>query len=79
MKLMRFGEILASVERTGYLNILCTYLYELTKSYMSFYQSLKMLDQPEPIRTSRLYLSQLTAAQLKRGLALLGIRVVPRM
>lgn len=60
--------------------LVANYLYDLVKSYNSFYQSniiLKLED--ENLKQIRLNLSNLTAQTIKRSLSLLGIGTVNRM
>jgi len=60
-------------------NILCNYLYELARSFMSFYEHCPILSASNHIQASRLQLANITAQTLHNGLALLGIRTVERM
>ncbi|MFY1046900.1 arginine--tRNA ligase [Chryseobacterium sp. GP-SGM7] len=60
--------------------LVANYLYDLVKSYNSFYQSniiLKLED--ENLKQFRLNLSNLTAQTIKKSLSLLGIETVNRM
>lgn len=60
--------------------LVANYVYDLAKSYNSFYQSniiLKLED--ENLKQFRLNLSDLTAKTIKKSLALLGINTVNRM
>jgi len=60
--------------------LVANYVYDLVKSYNSFYQSniiLKLED--EKLKQFRLNLSDLTAKTIKKSLALLGIGTVDRM
>jgi arginyl-tRNA synthetase len=60
--------------------LVANYVYDLVKSYNSFYQSniiLKLED--ENLKQIRLNLSNLTAQTIKRSLSLLGIGTVNRM
>ncbi|MCD0479427.1 arginine--tRNA ligase [Chryseobacterium sp. LC2016-29] len=60
--------------------LVANYLYDLVKSYNSFYQSniiLKLED--EDLKQFRLNLSNLTAQTIKKSLSLLGIGTVNRM
>jgi arginyl-tRNA synthetase len=53
---------------------LCTYLYELSTRYTSFYEHCPVLKaESDELRLSRLALCDLTARTLADGLALLGI------
>ncbi|MCO4303020.1 arginine--tRNA ligase [Riemerella anatipestifer] len=59
---------------------LANYIYDLVKSYNSFYQNNPILNQENAaVKNLRLKLSALTAKTIKRGLELLGIGVVNRM
>ena len=60
-------------------NILCNYLYELARSFMSFYEHCPILTESHQIKASRLQLANVTAQTLHSGLALLGIQTVERM
>jgi arginyl-tRNA synthetase len=58
---------------------LCTYLFDLAQSFTAFYDACPVLTSPEPVRSSRLALSELTARILRCGLDLLGIDSPERM
>jgi arginyl-tRNA synthetase len=60
-------------------NRLCQYLFELSQKFNQFYDRCPVLLAEEPLRTSRLVLSDLTARTIKLGLSLLGIAVLERM
>ncbi len=77
--LLQLGSIVTEVERDLLPNRLCQYLFELSQKYNQFYDKHSVLQAEEPIRTSRLILSDLTARTLKLGLDLLGIPVLERM
>lgn len=78
-KLCLFGEIVPQVLNDFRPNILATYLFELANGFHSFYEACPVLKSEEPVRSSRLALSDLTARILERGLDLLGIKVPERM
>lgn len=77
--LLRFGEVVHQAAETYYPHLLTDHLYELAKSFMSFYEALPVLKAEGEQRTSRLALAALTARQMRRGLDLLGIEVLERM
>ncbi len=79
IQLVQFGDIVEGVSRECYPNLLCNYLYELAELYMKFYETCPVLRADEPIRSSRLLLSKLTAKVIACGLGLLGIGTVERM
>ncbi|MCW3160138.1 arginine--tRNA ligase [Chryseobacterium oryctis] len=60
--------------------LIANYVYDLVKSYNSFYQSNPILNQDdENIKQFRLNLSDITAKTIKKSLGLLGIGTVNRM
>ncbi len=60
--------------------LVANYVYDLVKSYNSFYQSNPILNQEdENLKQFRLNLSDLTAKTIKKSLSLLGIGTVNRM
>lgn len=60
--------------------VVANYVYDLVKSYNSFYQNHPILNQDdENTRQFRLELSDLTAKIIKKGLKLLGMGTVDRM
>ncbi|WP_415328905.1 arginine--tRNA ligase [Chryseobacterium sp. MMS23-Vi53] len=60
--------------------LIANYVYDLVKSYNSFYQSNKVLAlEDENLKQIRLNLSDLTAKTIKKSLQLLGIGTVNRM
>ena len=81
LSLAQFGEVVEQVGAKCYPHELCTYLYELSGRFMSFYESCPILRAgvPEDVRNSRLQLAMLTAGVLKKGLDLLGIQTLDRM
>ena len=79
-KLVQFGEVLGRVAERGYPHYLCSYLYELSGLFSSFYRNCPVLNCEDPaVRHSRLMLAQLTARILHQGLDLLGIETLERM
>lgn len=79
--LLQFGELLEQVAQDAYPHVLCTYLYELSSAFMSFYEACPILksDVDANTRASRLALAARTAQVLSTGLDLLGIDVMERM
>lgn len=81
--IMQLANYKAVVEKAAELlspALVANYLYDLVKSYNSFYQSniiLKLED--ENLKQFRLNLSNLTAQTIKKSLSLLGIGTVNRM
>lgn len=59
---------------------IANYVYDLVKSYNSFYQSNPIISQEdENLKQFRLNLSDLTAKTIKKSLGLLGIKTVNKM
>ena len=81
LKLLQFNEVINQVATDCYPHTLCTYLYELSSLFMSFYEQCPIL-KPEiapEIAQSRLQLGAHSASILKTGLDLMGIEVMEKM
>ncbi|WEK68269.1 MAG: arginine--tRNA ligase [Candidatus Chryseobacterium colombiense] len=60
--------------------LIANYVYDLVKTYNSFYQSNPIMNQEdENVKQFRLSISDLTAKTIKKSLQLLGIQTVNRM
>jgi arginyl-tRNA synthetase len=81
VKLLQFNEVVLGVSANSTPHLLCAYLYELSSSFMSFYEACPMLKEgvSEEVKLSRLMISLLTARTLKKGLDLLGIETMEKM
>ena len=79
LKLLRFPEAVDAAGEDYRLNIICSYLFELSQTFATFYEQCPVLKSEPHIRAGRLQLCDLTARTLKMGLAILGIDVVERM
>ncbi|SIS82654.1 arginyl-tRNA synthetase [Chryseobacterium ureilyticum] len=80
MQLANFKTIVARSAETLSPALVANYVYDLVKSYNSFYQNNPILNQDdENIKQIRLNLSDLTAKTIKKSLELLGIGTVNRM
>lgn len=79
VKILQFAELVRQLGVDCFPNQLCLYLYELSGSFMKFYESCPILKADAELRQSRLALAQLTALTLKRGLNLLGIEPLQKM
>lgn len=81
--LSQFEDVITEVEKTLKPNLLTDYLYQLAKSFSSFYdknQGVKVLNaETTDLKNSRLKLAALTAKVLKLGLNLLSIQTVEEM
>jgi arginyl-tRNA synthetase len=58
---------------------LCSYLYRLAVAFSGFYEACPVLSAPEPLRSSRLALCELTSDVITLGLAQLGIEAPERL
>ena len=80
IQLLRFAEALADVEGDYMPHHLTAYLFDLAKSYSTFFENCPVLEAESPaVRDSRLLLCDLTARTIRQGLELLGIQVVEKM
>jgi arginyl-tRNA synthetase len=78
-RLSQFAEIVPQVLNGFRPNMLANYLFELANSFHTFYEACPVLKSEEPVRSSRLALSDLTGRVLQQGLDLLGIKVPEKM
>jgi len=80
IQLLRFEEALAMVEADFRPHHLTVYLFDLAKTYSSFFEHCPVLRaQTESQKQSRLLLCDLTARTIATGLRLLGIGVEEKM
>ncbi|MDF2931351.1 MAG: arginine--tRNA ligase [Chryseobacterium sp.] len=80
MQLANYKGIVAKAAESLSPALAANYLYDLVKSYNSFYQNNPILIQKdENIKQYRLNLSDLTAKTIQKSLRLLGIETVNRM
>ena len=80
MNLSNFKEVISRAAETLSPALVANYIYEVVKSYNSFYQNNPILSQKdETTKNFRLELSNLTGKTIKKGLELLGIGTVNRM
>ncbi|MDG2438617.1 MAG: arginine--tRNA ligase [Ilumatobacter sp.] len=79
MRLLAYPSAIATTLDSYSPHKLCTYVYELASDFSSFYQECPILKSDEPMRSSRLALSDFTAQVLKHSLGLLGITAPEQM
>ncbi|MGW7411550.1 arginine--tRNA ligase [Streptomyces sp. NPDC054863] len=81
LHLDRFGETVAEVAAAYEPHKLAAYVYQLSSLFTTFYDQCPILkaEVPADVAANRLFLSELTAATLHRGMALLGIRTPERL
>ncbi|WP_046779373.1 arginine--tRNA ligase [Streptomyces yangpuensis] len=75
-----FGELIAEAASEHAPHKLAAYLYQLASLYTSFYSECPVLkaDTPEQVE-NRLFLCELTARTLSKGMSLLGIRTPEKL
>ncbi|ABM71425.1 Arginyl-tRNA synthetase [Prochlorococcus marinus str. MIT 9515] len=78
-KLLKFDEVIVSIEKDLMPNRLCNYLFELCQSFNRFYDQVSILKVEMNTKISRLTLCALTEKTLKLSLELLGIDSLERM
>ena len=78
-KLLKFDEVIISIEKDLMPNRLCNYLFELCKTFNRFYDQVPILKGEIDAKISRLTLCALTEKTLKLSLKLLGIETLERM
>lgn len=78
-RLAQFAEVVPQVLNDFRPNILANYLFELANTFHAFYEACPVLKADEPVRASRLALSDLAGRVLQKGLELLGIKVPEKM
>jgi arginyl-tRNA synthetase len=80
VQLLGFPSSLDQAVRSYLPNRLCVYLFDLATSFTAFYENCPILKAPTTeLRSSRLFLAELTARVLRQGLELLGIGVLEQM
>ena len=80
MQLGNYKDVVAKAAENLSPALVANYLYDLVKSYNSFYQNNPILNQEdENVKQLRLDLSDLTAKTIQKSLRLLGIQTVNRM
>tara|TARA_B100000131_G_scaffold136541_1_gene133156 strand:+ start:3418 stop:5217 length:1800 start_codon:yes stop_codon:yes gene_type:complete len=78
-KLLRFDEVIMSIEKDLMPNRLCNYLFELCQIFNRFYDQLPILKAEPKTMNSRMVLCTLTEKTLRLSLYLLGIETLERM
>ena len=78
-KLLKFDEVIISIEKDLMPNRLCNYLFELCQTFNRFYDQISILKVEKDTKISRLTLCALTEKTLKLSLEILGIKFLERM
>ena len=76
---LHFPEALDAAMATLHPHRLSGYLFDLAQRFTTFYEACPVLSAPEPQRSERLALCELTARTLSLGLSLLGIEAPDQM
>ncbi len=80
LRLLQLGEALRTAAAELQPHAITSYLWELSKSFSTFFNECPVLKAETPeLRRSRLLLCDLTGRAIQLGLSLLGIRTVERM
>ena len=79
LQVARFPEAVTRACESYRPNLLADYLFEVAQTYSSLYQNVPFLKAEPGIRESRIRLSGLAAAVLRKGLDLLGIETPARI
>jgi arginyl-tRNA synthetase len=79
IKLSEFNSHIQTATQTYRTSHLCSYLYDVSKLFNSFYAECPVANSEENIKQARLKLCYATAICLKQGLALLGIESPEQM
>ena len=79
LKSLQLAETIDAVAQDCFPNTLSNYLYELSASFMRFYEACPIQGTDAATRTNRLSLCILASEALKQGLDLLGIETLERM
>ncbi|MDC1502466.1 arginine--tRNA ligase [Gammaproteobacteria bacterium] len=79
LKSLQLAETIDAVAQDCFPNTLSNYLYELSVSFMRFYEACPIQGTDAATRANRLSLCVLASEALKQGLDLLGIETLERM
>ena len=78
-ELMQFPDVVHEAAEQLLPHLVCEHLYAVARAFSAFYEACPVLKAEGATRAPRLALAALTAAQLQRGLYLLGIGTLERM
>lgn len=77
--LMHFPDVVHRAAESCQPHLVCEHLYQVARAFSAFYEACPILKSEGSMRQQRLALAYLTARQMRRGLALLGMHTVDRM
>jgi arginyl-tRNA synthetase len=78
-QLLRFADAVQDAAADNYPHVVCEHLYALARHFSGFFEQCPVLKAEGETQRTRVLLCWLTARQLRRGLALLGIDTPDRM
>lgn len=78
-KLQKFPDVVEKAAENYSPNLICNYLFELSKIFNSFYELVPVLKAEDDLKKMRLALIEATAQVIKNGLNLLGISAPSKM
>ncbi|CAL4320581.1 Arginine--tRNA ligase [Buchnera aphidicola (Periphyllus testudinaceus)] len=80
IQILEFKETIYKASKKGQPHLICLYIYKLASNYSKFYEKYKILkEKNKNKKITRLKISFLTSKILKKGLNLLGIKVIKKM
>jgi len=80
LKLNQFNDTVESALKNYKIHLICTYLYELSKSFNSFYAECSVLNaNDENLKNARVKLCQAVKITISKGLGLIGIEAPDSM
>lgn len=78
-KIMQFGLAIDEAIKELKPHFICTYLYDLSGVFSTFYNANRVIGEPPNVQSRRLMLCAMTLSVLELGLHLLGIETLQRM
>ncbi len=78
-RLLKLSDVVHAAAESSNPHYVAEHLYSLANEFSAFYTNCPVLKSDEPVRSSRLALTDLTRRQLARGLGLLGIEAPERI
>ena len=79
MKLSEYQDLLHELTYNYEVHKLARYAYDLAKELNRYYEKHRIIDEPEPIRSARVYLISLVEHVMTDALDILGIPVPEKM
>jgi len=79
VKMFRFNQMVARAAESNDPSEVAKYCFELAKSFSSYYENNRVLDDDKAVRAARLTLVKHLGTTLERGMKLLGLPIVKEM